>query len=384
MFMPAIMRSHGYRSTKVVPVFSMLIMAALLMLGPFLGVAAAAAIPAIREIPAAVAAVHPELVSRRATLLQERSVLRQRDNEHNKQCSAVEQGSAADRLCLAARAALAADIDRHIKASNEFTVTADCQIAESQAEKDRAEIERNLRGLETGQEELAEWSKLNDEAQKGALEAALVFAMGTYAADAELVGKSVMKLENQATALAKKAARSRKYQPRMKYIAQLQSKLDQTKLKLTVAWAKSAVSTASDAEKAWSVARNTMRNEFRNASKENQAIRDVLQDPGFRDAFTGDDIDTPGLDVLATLTEQTLEDSGKMELGLRKYEKVMGPSIRAAVFVRDASYNALLSLLSTQRVLQQNDLAGNYAKAAGVLQARYKNTIDALRACKSR
>ncbi|MBI2204702.1 MAG: hypothetical protein HYU41_12705 [Candidatus Rokubacteria bacterium] len=59
-----------------------------------------------------------------------------------------------------------------------------------------------------------------------------------------------------------------------------------------------------------------------------------------------------------------------------------GPAIRAAVFVRDASYAATLSALSTARVLQQSDVAGDLARASGALQKQYQTTVDALRACR--
>ena len=95
-----------------------------------------------------------------------------------------------------------------------------------------------------------------------------------------------------------------------------------------------------------------------------------------------EDIDTPGLDALSSLTQQAGEELSKLELGLERYQKFTGPTIRAAVFVRDAAYSALLSGLSTVRVLQQSDVAGDLAKATAALQKQYKKSIDALHACR--
>jgi hypothetical protein len=59
-----------------------------------------------------------------------------------------------------------------------------------------------------------------------------------------------------------------------------------------------------------------------------------------------------------------------------------GPIVPAAKFVREEAYNALESLLSTKRAIQASDVAGELARAAGVLQGRYKASIDALKICR--
>ncbi len=257
-----------------------------------------------------------------------------------------------------------------------------CMAVPGQVRKDREEIERQMRSNEASQEELREWNKLNEKAQYDAVVAGIKFAAGEFAADAELVRGSVSKLERHAVYLAKKADQSRKLKTRMMYVSQLDATLGPLNAMQHTLMAKAAVKTGLDIEKAWGPSRDTMHHEFRVARKHNGSIREVLKDHAFKEAFTGEDIDTPGLDVLSSLVEQAGEELGKMELGLQRYEKFTGPSIRAAVFVRDSAYSALLSALSTQRVLQQSDLAGSLAKAAGVLQERYKKSIDSLHDCR--
>ncbi len=258
-----------------------------------------------------------------------------------------------------------------------------CEAVARQAEQDRAQIERQRRTNEASQEELAEWSKLNEEAQKKAVEAALMFTLNVYAANVDNVRKSLSKLERHADYLAKMAKQSRKLQARTKYLARLDSTLGKVGLKWVDVMGRTGLQHGLDIEEAWSISRDTMHHEFRVASKHNEAMREALKDPGFKEAFTGDDIDTPGMDVLTTLTDHAVEELGKFELGLQRYEKFTGPTIRAAVFVRDAAYSALLSTLSTQRVLQQNDLAGEAAKAARALQLQYQKSVDALHACRA-
>jgi len=105
-----------------------------LALGLSISTALAQQIPALLDIPAAIAPAHPDLVERRANLVQVRDALRSRTASHNAECSSVEVGSAQDSSCTAARAALAADINRHIEASNVFN--ADVRRIESVCVRD--------------------------------------------------------------------------------------------------------------------------------------------------------------------------------------------------------------------------------------------------------
>jgi hypothetical protein len=168
----------------------------------------------------------------------------------------------------------------------------------------------------------------------------------------------------------------------MKYAAQLEATLADLEPKQLGLMAQEIVKAGLTADKTWNLVRNTIHHEAGVARNRNAAVREMLRDPEFKEAFAGGDLDTPGLDVLASLTQTAGEELGKLELGLERYGKFTGPAIRAAVFVRDASYSALLSGLSTQRVLQQNDLAGDLARATASLQAQYKRSIDAVRACR--
>lgn len=336
-----------------------------------------------------------DLESRRASLLQQREAMLAKITRHDAKCSKVPEDSPLVADCSGDQASLSAEIRSYQNAVAEFNhlvsetlarakeKPGNCEAVARQAEKDREQIERLMRTTEASQEELAEWSKLNEEAQKKAVEAAVMYTLGEFTANIETVRDSVSKLEHHAEYLTKKAAQSRKYQTRIKYLSELDAMSAQMETKWGNLVSKTVVNTGLEIEKAWSTSRDTMHHQFRVASKRNEAMREVLKDPEFKEAFTGDDIDTPGLDVLSALTEQAGEELGKFELGLQRYEKFTGPAIRAAVFVRDAAYSALLSTLSTQRVLQQNDLAGEAAKAARALQLQYQKSVDAQRACRA-
>jgi hypothetical protein len=109
----------------------------------------------------------------------------------------------------------------------------------------------------------------------------------------------------------------------------------------------------------------------------------MLQDPGFRNAFAGDAYESPGIAVVTELANTAFEDATRFAVGVDAFEKTLGPEISAAHFVVDEAYDALGSLLSTERALEAGDVAGDLAKAAGVMQGVYRDTIERLRACRS-
>jgi hypothetical protein len=338
------------------------------------------------------AADRQDLEGQRSSLLQRREALRASIGAHDAKCGTVAENSPLVAECSSGQAALAAEIKRYQEALAEFTRLlgeklahakerrTQCAAAGRQADMDRRQIEKLRDTTEASQQELADWSRLNEQAQKKALVAAAKFTLGEFTANIEGARSTVSKLERHAAFLAKKAEQSRKYKTRMKYAAQLEATLADLEPKQLGLMAQEIVKAGLTADKTWNLVRNTIHHEAGVARNRNAAVREMLRDPEFKEAFAGGDLDTPGLDVLASLTQTAGEELGKLELGLERYGKFTGPAIRAAVFVRDASYSALLSGLSTQRVLQQNDLAGDLARATASLQAQYKRSIDAVRA----
>ena len=338
--------------------------------------------------------VAENLNKQRLILVNQGNALRQQIDNHDQKCSSVPEGSSLAAECRDNQASLVAQVQSYNKAVDDFNSTLEhvagewkeksksCQMITQQAQMDRAQIERQLRTNELSQEELGEWNKLNAKAQNDAVAASAQFVLGEFVADIDPVRKSVSKVERQATELANKVTKSRKNSTRLKYVAQLESLLDHLEPMQGNLFDKMVVNTGLEAGNTWILARDTMYHEFRVARKHNLAIQELLRDPEFKEAFAGEDTDTPGMDVLFALTDEAVQETGKALVGLEQYERFTGPSIRAAVFVRDASYSALLSYFSTQRVLQQSDLAADLAKSAAILQQRYKKSIEALRDCR--
>lgn len=257
-----------------------------------------------------------------------------------------------------------------------------CAVVRERADRERAAIEQLQRTNESNQEELADWSKMNAQSQKDALWAALDFAGDYYTANLKETEAAVGKLERNVAELDKHAVHSRKHATRLKYLADLraaEAELAPAKVQLV---SKRVIESAASAKEAWELSRNTLHHEFNVAAKRNENIRELLQDKNFRDAFMGDE-DAPGMAVVSDLADEAakelIENSGILE----RYAGLTGPIVPAAKFVREETYNAIASILSTRRTLQDSNVAGELAKASGALQARYHDTIDALKACRS-
>ncbi len=350
-------------------------------------VQACAQLPVPQEVRGAFSAQdQTELEVRRTSLLQARTDLVARAGAHDGKCSRVASDSPLVAECrsvqariVAAIAAYRADVVRFNELLQQRLA---CATAGQQAEQDRREIGRLRENMEASQAELQDWSRVNQQAQKAALLSAVKFTLGQYAGDVERVSRSVTRLDRQAKLLIGNAQRARKHASRLKYTAALDAKIEQLMLRHRSLIGKELVQASLSAEQAWTLARGTLHHEFRVASRHNEELRSLLRDPGFKDAFSGDDWDTPGADVVSTLVEQAGDDLMQSYVRLDRYVKYTGPAVKAFVFIRDSWYSALMSGLSTERVLQQSELTGEQAIAAGVMQRRYATTVNLLRACK--
>jgi hypothetical protein len=148
-----------------------------LLLYSFVGAVAAEDIPALREIPATVAAAHPELTQQRTTLLQDRGVLRTRTQMHNGECRNVESGTPEDTRCSSALATLTTDVERHIQASSRFNkvVVLQTGIDDTRAriKDDQNQLQRL--GIPVVADAFETWAALG-EGQKRALEESTIMS----------------------------------------------------------------------------------------------------------------------------------------------------------------------------------------------------------------
>jgi hypothetical protein len=92
-------------------------LSAFLALAPAL---AAQQIPALLSLSEPAAAAHPELVKQRAALLETRSRLREKNKQQKQECSAVEEGTAAEASCRSKLSELDAKLKTHIEDSDRF------------------------------------------------------------------------------------------------------------------------------------------------------------------------------------------------------------------------------------------------------------------------
>jgi hypothetical protein len=331
----------------------------------------------------------------RAVLIERGEALRQKLTAFTQQCGHVaENDSALITQCRSNQAALLAEIRQYNKDVDDFNrmvaemasrwkeKLAGCGNAAAQKLRDRDAVERQIHSNDLNQQELAEWSSLNAKAQTDAVLASVKYFLGEYANNIDPVRGSVSKLERRAAEVAKKSVQSKKLATRAKYAAQLGAMVKELQPMQHSLYAKVAGQALLDADKTWALARDTMRHEFRVAARHNESIREMLQDPEFKKAFAGDDTDTPGSDVMDTLVDQAIEEAGKFLATAEEYDRLVGPTIRAGVFVRDVFYSDWLSAVSTARVVQASSLAGNFAKSSAALQKQYQKSVDAVVTCR--
>ncbi|HEX8925292.1 MAG TPA: hypothetical protein VF786_05840 [Terriglobales bacterium] len=338
--------------------------------------------------------------SRRESLISQRTALQGEIQQFNANCARVDASSPQAATCSSTMAAILAKVRQFNAAVDDFNrqlesrtaeqpapspppSRAECADIERQVEADRREMERMLKEHRTNQEELERWSQLNSKAQKDAVLAGVKFVFSRYAADADDVRESVGSLQQKTEVLARQSQQAQTAARRMKVAARLAAANAELKPLQATALLKGAAEHGEEAIEFWHAARDTMYDEFRVAAHHNQQIREALEDPELRDAFVGDDVETPARDVMLQLAESALKESTKLAKTLERYTPLVGRTVDAATFCIDASYDAVLSYVSNELVGQQNELAGELARSSAALQQKYKRSIDRLQACRT-
>lgn len=257
-----------------------------------------------------------------------------------------------------------------------------CGGVDTKLAQDRMVLQRQQATNAASREELERWMQLNVQAQRDALLAGVKFLAQSYAADAELMQGSVRKLQRHVEQLARKGRNARTDAARTRYVNQMTAAIDRLAPAHSELVAKTAAGYADDLSKRWELVRDNLHHDVRVAQKDNETLQSLLASASWKEALIGDDLDTPGIDALSTIIEEIGANEAKLQLGLKQFEQMTGPAIRAFTFARDASYNALLSYESTQRVLQQSDEVAKLIALAGTaLQREYKSSIDARNLC---
>jgi len=357
------------------------------------GLSSATQIPKIAEVPKDRAGLLLQgLTAERSELEARRDDLRNRVQAHNAKCTNVPVGSDQVQQCSGRLAALneemaaySADVIRFNKKIEALPVSAEgCQAAVRQMQEDREAIARQARSSDLNQEELSEWTKRAEQSRVDAVKAAINLVLDTYVNDIDEVKDKVVKLQRRAAVLAQEAAKTSKAAAKARYAEQLNTVMVEWKpLTYGELWPKLGAQTAADSAQVWKLARNTMQDEFRVAAKKDRELHAVLSEPEFKSTFLGDDLNSPGEEVFLALADEAVKSLAKSELSLTSFARLTGPGVTAGVFVRDTGYAMTELWLSSDRVSQQDDLAGRLAQSALVLQKRYKDSVDKVHVCHS-
>ncbi|MBI1919535.1 MAG: hypothetical protein HYS23_00490 [Geobacter sp.] len=173
--------SNRYSSAQVVgrPWIGSFVLAVLLGLFVMGSVEAAHAvdIPALPVIHPAIAAANPALVKKRGILVTERDALRTKSKQQYDSCSAVEEGTPAEKDCTERLAQLTTEVALHVKDTNDLATAISAAVA---IERKRLEAQEKsltqaiakdvtaVRGLgfDRRAEDFEEWEKLATDAKR--------------------------------------------------------------------------------------------------------------------------------------------------------------------------------------------------------------------------
>jgi hypothetical protein len=163
-------RSDWHAAARILAV-----LLALLFMGS-LEVARAVDIPALPVIQPAIAAANPALVERRGVLVAERAALRAKSKNQSASCGAVEEGTAAEKVCSDQLEQLTKEVELHVKETKDLAAAVSAAVAIERKRLDAKErgltqaIERDVTavrglGFDRRAEDFEEWEKLAADAR---------------------------------------------------------------------------------------------------------------------------------------------------------------------------------------------------------------------------
>ncbi len=256
-----------------------------------------------------------------------------------------------------------------------------CAVARERVAADLEQIGKQRELAAENQAQLAEWNGMGKEGRNNLVKASLVLVAGTYAANVDEVGKDMATVQQDADALAARVGTVKFNPDRYADLQQLKAVTAELKpLKLSY-YTKTAAGAAVDAQTSWEMSKNAMHDTFSGALAVNTQLSAQLTDPNVREALLGPPDDNPLRLHLMDALNQAVDVTAKAVPFLKQYEDVTGPTIRITDFVIDASLADLQIWFSANGAAQGDDTAGALARAAGVMQAKYRQDVDSRKTC---
>ncbi|WP_316168088.1 MULTISPECIES: hypothetical protein [unclassified Bradyrhizobium] len=362
------------------PLRSFLLALAVTSLGSVVSARAQQKIPALLEVPSAIATTEPSLVTQRTALVQERNDLRGKFASQKAQCSAVdERDTAKVASCTKTAQNLSDALERHIKISEAFNQTvsniiAPCKALADQLALDTIAFERHSKNIGRVLRELDKWTADNQDAQKDALKVATSALTGG-------VGEKLISKANSARSFKGWLTRYRNQLAKSNVALEaLQDKIEHSARGYVNASILVIGGQATMAAKTLEDARNLIKMEIEVvASVEGESdasIREILNDERIISLLESDNA---SVDFRLMLTASAFS-SREVE----KYMgKIAGPVANLVEFLADYGYDAYKWNESRKLILQQNEILEKDLQIVDVLKKQQMCTVQKLNDCKA-
>jgi len=256
-------------------------------------------------------------------------------------------------------------------------LSAACKLAAARVEADREIVAKQREQELVSAEDLKGWTELGYEGRKDLVKASATLVAGMYAADAEQVESRIDALQ-EATEAAAAAGRGPELAARLAPIDQTRSLMARLQISALL---KQTAGAALEQNTAWELGEKAVNDGFRAAAGADQQLAAQLQDPSLREELLGPDVETTERDHVLTVLNETINVALENVDKLKELGEATGPATRLAAFVFDAGLADAQIWLSADRAAQGDDNAGALAAAAGVIQAKFKRDVQALKAC---
>jgi hypothetical protein len=258
-----------------------------------------------------------------------------------------------------------------------------CTVAQARIAGDLQQIAQQQKLAAENQVQLAEWSSLGNEGKWDLLKASGKLILGTYAANLEQVQGKMDKIQEAIKTYDSRLSSLSKVNVQnqvatLNALAKETAELRAIRVPFVL---KSAADATLNADTAWDVSKNAMHDGFRTAAAADQELADKLNDPSVRDTLLGPPDSDPQQELMNTVLSEGSQEVAKSELGAEEYESFSGPTVRVASFILDASLADLKIYLSAQGAEQGDANAGALARAAGMMQTKYRQDYEARKTC---
>lgn len=291
-------------------------------------------------------------------------------------CSAVVEGSAAHAACARDYAALGAvsrqlDTDKTNFASRLAAAPRPpCSDFRAQLDRDLDAMRRQQATNAMGFRELDEWTKQSQDAQKAAITLGAKTLLGNVADKLEAKERSAAAFQGWLTRYEKQV------RDKGVPIESLRGKIETAMRGYVAAKIQAkggvAVNAGLDVAGAWEQLTTFAGAIATTQAKSNAAVKAALDDPAFK-AFVN--TDATARDAARTFLDMAIESDE-----LKKF----APGYGVLTFAIDYGYEATKWTTAYNRIVQQNNLAGEQLKAVDALKRQIERTTQSLKACQAR